>query len=84
MSISFLVLGSVIAGLALLVLYYFLLTRAVLQMLRHDANPVLMTFSFLALIPVPPLLILGIVVMVIWSIHQKTRGIDVSGFSALP
>ena len=65
--------GIVIITLALLVLYYVLLTRAVLEMLRRDANSILMTFSFLALIPLPPLLILGIPVMVIWNIYKKAR-----------
>ncbi|MDA2930858.1 hypothetical protein MYX84_13090, partial [Acidobacteria bacterium AH-259-O06] len=59
------VVGIVVLG--LLVLYYVLLARAILEMLRHDANIVLMTFSFLALIPLPPLLILGILIIIIWN-----------------
>ena len=71
MSVTFwLVIGIVFLG--LLVLYYLLLVRAILEMLRHDANRVMMTFSFLALVPVPPLLILGIVIIIIWHIHKKS------------
>jgi len=33
---------------------------------------VMMTFSFLALVPAPPLLILGIVIIIIWHIHKKS------------
>ena len=71
MSVIFwLVIGIVFIG--LYVLYYFLLVRAILEMLRHDANMVMMAFSFLALVPVPPLLILGIVIIIIWHIHKKS------------
>ncbi len=71
MSVTFwLVIGIVFLG--LLVLYYFLLVRAILEMLRHDTNMVMMTFSFLALVPVPPLLILGIGIIIIWHIHKKS------------
>jgi len=70
MSMFWLVIGSVFLG--LLILYYFLLVRAILEMLRHDANMVMMAFSFLALVPVPPLLILGIVIIIIWHIHKKS------------
>ncbi len=71
MSVTFwLVIGIVFLG--LLVLYYFLLVRAILEMLRQDTNMVMMTFSFLALVPAPPLLILGIVIIIIWHIHKKS------------
>lgn len=58
--------------LAILILYYVLLTRAILQMLRRDTNTVLLIFSFLALLPVPPTLIMGVLVMIIWKLHKKT------------
>ncbi len=71
MSVTFwLVIGIVFLG--LLVLYYFLLVRAILEMLRRNANMVMMAFAFLALVPVPPLLILGIVIVIIWHIHKKS------------
>ncbi len=44
MSVTFwLVIGIVFLG--LLVLYYFLLVRAILEMLRHDANMVMMAWD---------------------------------------
>ncbi len=71
MSVTFwLVIG--IVSLGLFFLYYFLLVRAILEMLRHDTNMVMMTFSFLALLPVPPMLILGIAIIIIWHFHKKS------------
>ncbi len=71
MSVTFwLVIGIVFLG--LLVLYYFLLVRAILEMLRRNANMVMMAFAFLALVPVPPLLILGIAIIIIWHTHKKS------------
>ncbi len=58
--------------LALLVLYYVLLARAILAMLRRRTDLILTTFAFIALIPLPPLLILGIVILIIWAKHEKT------------
>ncbi len=57
--------------LGLLVLYLVLVGRAVIQMLRHDVSPVLLTFAFLALIPFPPVLVLGIMVLIVWHYHKK-------------
>ena len=51
---------ALVIALGLLVLYLVLVGRAVIQMLRHDVSPVLLTFAFLALIPLPPVLVLGI------------------------
>jgi hypothetical protein len=39
--------------------------RAIIAMLRYDVNCVLLTFAFLALIPFPPILIMGIMVLII-------------------
>ena len=60
-------------GLALLILvvYYVFMSRTVLQMLRVGANPVLLVFALLALIPLPPTLIMGIVLMIVWALHNK-------------
>ncbi len=57
--------------LGLLVLYLVLIGRAVIQMLRHDVSPVLLTFAFLALIPLPPVLVLGVVILIVWHYHKK-------------
>ena len=63
-----LVIGVVV--LVLLIIYYVFMARAVLQMLVRDTNTVLLTFSFLALIPIPPTVIMGILVMIIWICHR--------------
>ena len=69
------VMWGVVIGLVLLVVYYVLLVRAVLEMLRSEANRVLMTFSFLGLIPMPPFIILGILMMIIWRLHMRERAL---------
>ncbi len=48
--------GSGILMLVLLVIYYVLLVRAVLDMLRQKANTALLVFAILGLIPLPPLI----------------------------
>ena len=60
-------------GLAVLILavYYVFMARTNLQMLRSDANPVLLAFALLALIPLPPFLIMGLVLMIIWQRHKN-------------
>ncbi len=68
--------GMMVWGIGLsvliLVVYYVFMVRTVLQMLRSDANFALLVFALLALIPLPPFLIMGIVVMIIWSLHKNT------------
>jgi len=59
-----------VIALVLLIIYYVFMARAVLQMLVRDTNTVLLTFSFLALIPIPPTVIMGILVMIIWICHR--------------
>jgi len=57
----------------ILVIYYILLIRVALQMLRcNNINQVLLVFVFIALIPIPPLLIMGIAILIIWSFHKRT------------
>lgn len=58
--------------LVLIVLYYVLLVRAILDMLRRkiDQN-VLLTFAFLSLIFSPFTLIMGINVIIIWTLYKK-------------
>lgn len=61
-----------VAGiLGLLVLYYVFLVRAVLEMLRSKVNPILLTFGFLSLLILPPTLLLGIPVLIIWYFHKR-------------
>ena len=54
-----------------LVVYLVLMVRAVIEMLRYDVHGVLLTFAFLALIPFPLILIMGIMVLIIWHNHKK-------------
>ena len=53
------------------VVYLVLITRAIIDMLRYDVHGVLLTFGFLALIPLPPILVMGIMVLIIWHYHKK-------------
>ncbi len=54
-----------------LILYLVLMVRAVIDMLRYDTNGVLLTFAFLALIPFPPIVVMGIMVLIIWHYHKR-------------
>jgi hypothetical protein len=58
--------------LGLIVLYYILLVRSILDMLRHDIQQnILLTFAFLSLIFSPFTVIMGINVIIIWTIYKK-------------
>jgi hypothetical protein len=57
--------------LGLLVLYYVLLVRAIIHMLRLDVHSVLITFAFLSLLPFPLVLIAGVMVLIIWRYHRR-------------
>ncbi len=56
---------------AVVVVYLVFMVRAVIDMLRHDVHSVFLTFAFLALIPVPLILVLGITILIIWHYHKK-------------
>jgi hypothetical protein len=58
------IVGIVVVG--LLVVYYIFLVRALVEMIRSGVTPVMIVFGYLSLIPVPPLLILGILSIIIW------------------
>ncbi len=53
------------------VVYLVLMARAIVEMLRSDVHGVFLAFAFLALIPVPPVLVLGIMILIIWHYHKK-------------
>ena len=65
--------GAGILILVLLVIYYVLLVRAVLDMLRRKANTALLVFAMLGLIPLPPLIFLGVLMIIIWTLHRRTE-----------
>jgi hypothetical protein len=52
------------------VVYLVLMVRAIIDMLRYDVPGVFLTFAFLALIPFPLILIMGIMVLIIWHYHK--------------
>lgn len=62
------VLGVLIGA---LLLYLTLLVRAIIQMLKYDVSPVLLTFAFISLIPFPLILVLGVMILIIWHFHKK-------------
>lgn len=59
--------------LGLIVLYYVLLVRIILDMLRRNIEQkILVIFAFLSLIFSPFTLIMGINVIIIWVIYKKS------------
>ncbi len=60
-----------IALIVVVIGYLVLMARAIIEMLRYDVHGVLLTFAFLALIPLPPILIMGIMILIIWHYHKK-------------
>jgi hypothetical protein len=64
--------GLAVVLVLLLIPYYVCLVRTILAMLRRPASPVVLAFALLALIPLPPLILLGILLMVIWRKYEKT------------
>lgn len=56
---------------AAVVVYLVFITRAIIQMLRYDVPGVLLAFAFLALIPFPLILIMGIMILIIWHYHKR-------------
>ena len=54
-----------------LIVYLVLMVRAIIDMLRYDVHSVLVTFAFLALIPFPLILVMGIMILVIWHYHKR-------------
>ena len=55
----------------LIVVYLVFMVRAVIDMLRYDVHGVLLTFAFLALIPFPLFLVMGLMILIIWHYHKK-------------
>ncbi len=65
------VIPVLIVLIAILVVYLVLMARAIIDMLRHDVRGVLLTFAFLALLPLPLIVIMGIMVLIIWHYHKR-------------
>ncbi len=65
------IVGLVLLG--LIVLYYVLLGKSILDMLRRNIQQnVLLTFAFLSLIFSPFTIIMGICVIIIWARYKKS------------
>jgi hypothetical protein len=60
-----------VALIGVVIVYLVFMARAIIAMLRHDVHGVLLTFAFLALIPFPPILVMGIMVLIIWHFHKR-------------
>ncbi len=56
---------------AVVVVYLVFMVRAVIDMLRYDVHGVLLTIAFLALIPFPLIMAMGITILIIWHYHKK-------------
>ncbi len=67
---------TLVITLGLLVLYFVLLVRALVEMLRLEAPSVIIVFTYISLIPFPLLLILGILNLIIW--HYVRRDLIVA------
>ena len=65
------VIPILLALIVALVVYLVLMVRAIIDMLRHDVHGVLLTFAFLALVPFPLILVMGIMVLIIWHYHKR-------------
>jgi hypothetical protein len=59
-------------ALVVLIIYYLFMGSTVLAMLRRNVNPVLLTFAMIALLPLPPTVIMGIVLMIIWIQYRRS------------
>ncbi len=64
------VIPILLALIGVVVVYLVLMGRAIIEMLRSDVHGVFLVFAFLALIPVPPFLVLGIMILIIWHYHK--------------
>ena len=65
------VITILVALIGAVIAYLVLMVRAIIDMLRYDVHGVLLTFAFLALIPFPLILIMGIMVLIIWHYHKR-------------
>ena len=57
--------------LGFLIVYFVLLVRALVEMIRFDAPTVMIVFTYISLIPFPLLLILGILNLIIWHLVRR-------------
>ena len=58
--------GVVGVLLGLLIVYFVLVVLALVEMIRINAPSVMIVFTYISLIPLPPFLILGVLNLIIW------------------
>lgn len=59
-------------SIAIVLVYYVLLVPRIQQMLDLKASPVLLAFALASLLPTPPTLVLGVLIIFVWEGHKKT------------
>ncbi len=57
---------TLVIVLGFLIVYFVLLVRALVEMIRLDAPTVMIVFTYISLVPAPPLVILGILNLIVW------------------
>ncbi len=65
------IISILVGAVVFLIIYYVLLVRALLEMIRLVAPGVVIVFTYISLIPFPLLLILGILNLIIWHFLRK-------------
>ena len=65
------VVPTLVVLLVAIAVYLVLMVKAIIDMLRYDVHGVLLTFAFLALIPFPLILIMGIAILIILHYHKR-------------
>ena len=63
---------AIAAAIAIVLGYYVLLVPRIQQMLDLKASPVLLAFALAALLPTPPTVVLGVLIIFVWEGHKKT------------
>ena len=71
MSIAVLALTACVA-IAIVLGYYVLLVPRIQQMLDLQASPVLLAFALASLLPTPPTIVMGVLIIFVWEGHRKT------------
>ena len=67
-----LILAAIVISIAVVLVYYALLVPRIQQMLDLKASPVLLAFALASLVPIPPAIVLGVLIMFVWEGHRKT------------
>lgn len=66
------VFSYIAVAIAIVLAYYVLLVPRIQQMLDLKASPVLLAFALAALLPTPPTIVMGVLIIFIWEGHKRT------------